>query len=57
MIVDKFTKFILSGIAISLCWNTLNPWLSPALVNAGTSTAELQRTIDEIGRLDASTMY
>ena len=34
MIVDKFTKFILSIIAIFLCLNALNPWLSPPLVNA-----------------------
>ena len=41
MIADKFTKFLLSVIATFLCLITLNPWLSPPLVNAeATKTFE-----------------
>ena len=41
MIVDRFTKFLSSVIAIFLCLSTLNLWLSPSLVNAeATRTSE-----------------
>ena len=39
MIVDRFTKLILSIIAFSLCLNALNPWLSPTLANASDDIA------------------
>ena len=48
MVVDKFTKFILSVIAIFLCLNTLNPWLSPALVSAQVGSTSLQQDILDI---------
>ena len=48
MVVDKFTKFLLSIIAIFLCLNTLNPWLSPALVSAQVTSKSLNQLIGEI---------
>ena len=39
MIIDRFTKFILSIIAFSLCLNALNPWISPTLANASDDIA------------------
>ena len=39
MIVDRFTKFVLSAIAFSLCLNALNPWLSLTLANASDNFA------------------
>ena len=47
MIVDRFTKFILSVIAFSLCLNALNPWLSPTLANANDNFA-MERAIKKI---------
>ena len=47
MIIDRFTKFILSIIAFSLCLNALNPWISPTLANANDNFA-MERTIKKI---------
>ena len=47
MIVDRFTKFILSIIAFSLCLNALNPWLSPTLANANDDFA-IERAIKKV---------
>ena len=47
MIIDKFTKFILSVIAVSLCMNALNPWISPTLANANDDFA-MERAIQKI---------
>ena len=47
MIVDGFTKFILSIIAVSLCLIALNPWLSPTLANANDGIG-IERTIKKI---------
>ena len=47
MIVDRFTKFILSVIAFSLCLNALNPWISPTLANANDDIA-MERAIKKI---------
>ena len=47
MIVDRFTKFILSVIAFSLCLNALNPWISPTLANASDDIA-MERAIKKI---------
>jgi hypothetical protein len=47
MIVDRFTKFILSIIAFSLCLIALNPWLSPTLANANDDFA-MERAIKKI---------
>jgi hypothetical protein len=47
MIVDRFTKFILSIIAFSLCLNALNPWISPTLANANEDFA-MERAIKKI---------
>ena len=52
MIVDKFTKFILSIIAIFLCLNALNPWLSPPLVNAEPSQISQLNDIDRLALFD-----
>ena len=52
MIVDKFTKFILSIIAIFLCLNALNPWLSPPLVNAEPSQFSQLNSIDRLALFD-----
>ena len=35
MIVDKFTKSVLTVIALGLLLNGLNPWINPPEVNAG----------------------
>ena len=47
MIVDRFTKFILSVIAFSLCLNALNPWISPTLANANADFST-ERAIKKI---------
>jgi len=47
MIIDRFTKFILSIIAFSLCLNALNPWISPTLANANDNFA-MERAIKGI---------
>ena len=47
MIVDKFTKLILSVIAFSLCLNALNPWISPTLANANDNFA-MEKAIKKI---------
>ena len=47
MIVDRFTKFILSIIAFSLCVNALNPWLSPTSANANANLG-MDREIKKI---------
>ena len=52
MIVDKFTKFILSIIAIFLCLNALNPWLNPPLVNAEPSQISQLNDIDRLALFD-----
>jgi hypothetical protein len=48
MVVDKFTKFILSVIAFSLCLNALNPWVSPSLVEAAGSDVVMDRSVKKI---------
>jgi len=48
MIVDRFTKFILSVIAFSLCLIALNPWISPTLANAGIEDGEIKTAIEQI---------
>lgn len=50
MVIDKFTKFILSVIAFSLCLNALNPWVSPNLVEAAGSGDDMDRSIKKIAR-------
>ena len=45
MIIDRFTKFILSIIAFSLCLNALNPWISPTLANANDNFAKAVSTV------------
>ena len=52
MIVDKFTKFILSIIAIFLCLNALNPWLSPPLVNAEPSQISKLYDVNSLALFD-----
>ena len=52
MIVDKFTKFILSIIAIFLCLNALNPWLSPPLVNAEPSQISKLYDVNRLALFD-----
>ena len=47
MKVDRFTKFILSVIAFSLCLNALNPWISPTLANANDDFA-MERAIKKV---------
>ena len=47
MKVDRFTKFILSVIAFSLCLNALNPWISPTLANANEGFA-MERAVKRI---------
>jgi len=47
MIIDRFTKFILSIIAFSLCLNALNPWISPTLANANDDFA-MERAIKKV---------
>jgi hypothetical protein len=47
MIIDKFTKFVLSVIAVALCLNALNPWLSPAVANASDEFA-MERAVKKI---------
>ena len=47
MVVDRFTKLILSIIALSLCLNALNPWLNPTLANASDDIA-VERAIKKI---------
>ena len=50
MDVDKFTKFLLSIIAFSLCLIALNPWISPTLANAeaGGAMALIAQDIKKI---------
>ncbi|MBT6716900.1 MAG: hypothetical protein HOB18_04550 [Nitrospina sp.] len=47
MDVDRFTKFVLSVIAFSLCLNALNPWISPTLANANEDFA-MERAVKKI---------
>ena len=49
MIVDKFTKSVLTVIALGLLLNGLNPWINPPEVNAdvgGMSYMELKMDYD-----------
>lgn len=48
MVIDRFTKFILSVIAFSLCLNALNPWVSPNFVEAAGSDHKTYRSIKKI---------
>jgi hypothetical protein len=50
MVIDRFTKFILSVIAFSLCLNALNPWVSPNLVEAAGSGDDMDISIKKIAR-------
>ena len=50
MVIDRFTRFILSVIAFSLCLNALNPWVSPNLVEAAGSVDDMDRSINKIAR-------
>ena len=50
MVIDRFTKFILSVIAFSLCLNALNPWVSPNLVEAAGSGDYMDKSIKKIAR-------
>lgn len=50
MVIDRFTKFILSVIAFSLCLNAFNPWVSPNLVEAAGSGDDMDRSIKKIAR-------
>jgi len=34
MIIDGYTKFILTLIAIALTLNAINPWIAPTLLEA-----------------------
>lgn len=48
MVVDRFAKFILSVIAISLCLNALNPWMNPGLVEAAGDHIAMEKAIIKI---------
>lgn len=34
MIIDRYTKFILTVIALGLMLNCVNPWIAPTLLEA-----------------------
>ena len=50
MIIDRFTKFILSILVFSLCLNALNPWLSPTLANAEIEDTEVKNAMKIIAQ-------
>ena len=51
MDVDKFTKFLLSIIAFSLCLIALNPWISPTLANAEVGKGAMAFIAQDIKRI------
>jgi hypothetical protein len=53
MIIDKFTKAVLTLIAISLFVISLNPWIAPTKAYAEVSNAYLQgieNAIDDVAK-------
>ncbi len=48
MVVDRFTKFILSVISIFLCIIALNPWISPTQANAAGGDVSVASAINKL---------
>ncbi len=46
MTIDKYTKFIMTTLTLSLLLNGLNPWINPAPASARESSTVITKNID-----------